>query len=736
MSRRILGALTGVILLAGAAAIQLATPRTVEAAQCSAPHVSSVSPALSTAGQIITVNGSGFTCGGQANGTSLGVGGTGQRITALSDGQVQFQASGSAGSVVVGISYPVLLGSQTQSSNTDRLFLIVPVAANNTATPGPGGTFTVSGSGFSLGGFLQGIGAAAGSCGGLAVGGFSDSAVNLTAPGSYCNQPVALAITGFATTTKNPTILTNTVPIPAGGLDVAPSPGGLSTGSAAPGTVVGFSGAGFGNSGSATLNGQGIGSNWSDTDISFTVQPQSTSGAVVFTRADGRVINAGNLTVDSRVTGVSASRAQPGDTITIDGAGFAGGGSVSLGGTDLPVKSWSPTSIAVGIPGGASGGDLVVTPNGTAPSTVPNGLVIMSIGAIKPGDGAPGATIGITGGGFGSQKGSVTIAGVNAPVTIWGDSTIAVVVPSIPKYASSGGDDRIVVDVPGGASALSAAFHVDPVPPPSPTSTPGSAQTPGSTPGGVPTIDPITGLPTTNPSASASPNGNAPTFIPPSSNGPIIQIGPVPFHPAPKVSGPISLVLTPSESTADPGQNVPFTVTLTAFGQPVVGAPVDLILVVVPGGDASISPAKGVTDAQGKVSGVLHLSKRAGDHIILARSGQYSDEIKITGRGLADTGAAGGGTDNGLGGITGGSPQRTIIVAALLACLVLFLSGFGINVATSRRPADAAVAAGRPRPSLRESLAAVPVNAAAAAQFCLAMMVCGFGQFVAVARRR
>lgn len=736
MSRRIANALAGAILLGGIAATHLA-PQTVEAAQCSAPHVSSVTNSLARPGDTITVSGTGFTCAGSSNGVSLAVGGTGQHITALNDSQMQFvvPAGGVAGSVVVTVSYPVLLGSQSQSSNTDRLLLMVPVAANNTATPGPGGGFTVNGSGFSMGGFLKGISASAGGCGGLAVGAISDTAVALTAPGSYCNQPVGLSITGYATSTKNATILTNTVGIGAGGLNVAPSPGGLSTGSGAPGDLVSFSGAGYGNSGSATLNGQGIGSNWSDNSISFTVQPSSSSGAVVFTRSDGRVINAGNFTVNSKVTGISESHAQDGDTVTISGSGFAGGGSVTLAGTGLPVKNWSPTSIEVTIPAGASSGDVVVSPQGNAPFTVPNGLTIMHIAAVKPGDGAPGATIGITGAGFGSQKGSVSIAGVNAPVTIWGDSTIAVVVPSIPKYAGSGGDDHIVVNVPGAANAMSAAFHVDPVPPP-PTanSTPGN--TPGNTPGGIPTIDPITGLPT----GTASPtNGNAPTFIPPSSNGPIIQIGPVPFHPAPKVSGPVDLALTPSASTADPGQDVPFTVTLTAFGQPVVGAPVDLLLVVVPGGDASISPAKGVTDAQGKVSGVLHLSKRAGDHIILARSGQYSDEIKITGRGLANTSGAGGGTDSSVGG-GGGSPQRTIIVAALLACLVLFLSGFGINVATGRRPAVAAATAGTARATRRRSLGgslvALPANAGSAAQFGLAMMVCSFGQLVAVMRRR
>ncbi|MGH7750611.1 MAG: hypothetical protein ACREQ5_38445, partial [Candidatus Dormibacteria bacterium] len=257
--------------------------------------------------------------------------------------------------------------------------------------------------------------------------------------------------------------------------------------------------------------------------------------------------------------------------------------------------------------------------------------------------------------------------------------------------------------------------------------------TPGNTPGGVPTIDPLTGLPTVGP----SPNGSAPTFIPPSANGPIIQIGPVPFKPTPKLGGPVNLALTPSSQSADPGVNVPFTVTLTAFGQPVVGAPVDLLLVVVPGGDASISPAKGVTDAKGQVSGVLHLSKRAGDHIILARSGQYSDEVEITGRSATvGPGTGGGSSDSGIGGVTGGSPQRTIIVAALLACLVLFLSGFGINLATARNSGGAGAVAATRRRSVAGSLVALPVNAGSAAQFGLAMMVCTFGQLVAVARRR
>lgn len=714
MNRRLLGALTGAALLGGALAGSLTPQRALAAAaNCGAPHVANVANALDQPGHTVTVTGSGFTCGGNANSTSVSVGSTSVNPVTLSDGSLQFAAPNAAGSVVVTINYTeacLLCGRRDLGSNTDHLFLLAPNSGGGTATPGPNGGFTVSGSGFTLGGYMRSISASA--CGqGLAVGAISDTSVALTAPGGYCSGGVTLTVTGYATDTHNASILTNPVQIGAGALNVQPSPGGLSTGAAAPGQVVSFSGAGYGTSGSATLNGVGIDSTWSDSSISFTVQPASTSGPVVFRRADGNTFNAGNLTVNSQIAGPTSARAQAGDTVTVNGAGFGPGGTVTLGGTALGIKSWSPTSIVVTIPPGATGGDLTVTPQGTAPSTLPNGLAILHLGALRPANGAAGSTIGITGGGFGSQKGSVTIAGVNAPVQLWGDGTIAVVVPAIPRFAGGGGDDHITVNVPGAASPLTAAFHIDPTP----------ASAPGSTPG--------------NPDGTAAPATSTPGFIPPSGDGPIIDIGSVPFHKTPKVAGPVDLTLTSDRSSADPGVNIPFTVSLSAFGNPVVGAPVDLLLVVVPGGDASISPAKGVTDAGGRVSGVLHLSKRAGDHIILARSGQYSDEIKVTGRGLVNTGGAGG-TDSGLGSVGGGGPQRTIIVAALLACLVLFLSGFGINLATARTSSTSAAATATRRRRVAGSLVAVPVTAGAAAQFGLAMVICTVGQLVALVRRR
>jgi hypothetical protein len=125
---------------------------------------------------------------------------------------------------------------------------------------------------------------------------------------------------------------------------------------------------------------------------------------------------------------------------------------------------------------------------------------------------------------------------------------------------------------------------------------------------------------------------------------------------------------------------VAFTVSLTSGGVPVPGTPVDLGLVRAPGGDASVTPALGLTDAEGRVSGLLHLSSQPGDHVVRARAGQYSDRVTVAAccpRAHPTAATAPGGD-----GAQGGVAQRGLIVSALAACLALFLSGFTLNLVT------------------------------------------------------
>jgi hypothetical protein len=185
-------------------------------------------------------------------------------------------------------------------------------------------------------------------------------------------------------------------------------------------------------------------------------------------------------------------------------------------------------------------------------------------------------------------------------------------------------------------------------------------------------VDPPPPHPPAPPHTGPAPAGGRIPPTPPPSRSPV----PPPATPSPRPA----LALRPAHTTAEPGHDVAFTVSLTSGGAPLVGTPVDLGLVRAPGGDASVTPALGLTDAEGRVSGLLHLSSQPGDHVVRARAGQYSDRVTVAAccsraRPAASTAP---GDEEAQGGI----PQRGRIVTALATCLVLFLSGFTLNLVT------------------------------------------------------
>jgi hypothetical protein len=189
--------------------------------------------------------------------------------------------------------------------------------------------------------------------------------------------------------------------------------------------------------------------------------------------------------------------------------------------------------------------------------------------------------------------------------------------------------------------------------------------------------------------APANPGAKpTPGLILPDPGGPVIAHGPVQFVKPTPPPGPVSLRLDAGANQADPGNDVTFTVTLMAFGKAVVGAPVDLVLVIEPGRDASLDPTHAVTDDQGQVKGTIHLSKTPGDHIVLARSGIYSDEVRVVGRGATTAATAGRGVGTAS---TSSLPPfvsvRSPVLWALLACLLLFGAGFALNLVTAPTPA-------------------------------------------------
>ena len=168
----------------------------------------------------------------------------------------------------------------------------------------------------------------------------------------------------------------------------------------------------------------------------------------------------------------------------------------------------------------------------------------------------------------------------------------------------------------------------------------------------------------------------------PASEAPRIPPTPPPAPSPPAPSPHPELALRPAQTTGLPGHDVPFTITLTAGGAPLAGAAVDLAFARVPAGDASVTPSLGLTDSEGRILGLLHLSRRPGDHVIVARAGRSSAQVTVAaccrppvppaaGRLPADD--------------EDGNRQRGPLLAALCACLVLFLSGYTLNLVTAPR---------------------------------------------------
>ncbi len=480
--------------------------------------------------------------------------------------------------------------------------------------------------------------------------------LNLPMPGQFCDGAVTVSLSapldaGNTGATAPRMKFSLTAPF-----DIAPKATGMS-GSGTAGQNETVSGSGFGSSpGSVSVNGTGASvASWSDGAVTFVIPDAATSGGVQLTRPlDRTTFSAGTLGVTASVSGLSPAKAPVGAAVTLTGSGFgSSSGTLSVNGTAASVSSWSPTSIAFTVPDGATTGPVSVSTNGTSPPANPPALtVVPRITGFTPTHAAPGALIEIDGTTFGTQQGTVTVGGSSAQVTLWGDK-------------------QVLAALPGGLPKGTATVTVAP---------------PGTDPASAPfSIDAVTGGSSTSSSSSSGSASATPGFIAPNPSGPVIAHGAVPFFKPAPPPGPVSLRLQSAAEQADPGGSVAFTVTLTAFGKPIAAAPVDLLLVIEPGSDAAVTPSHAVTDANGQVSGVIHLSKTAGDHIVLARSGIYSDEIRVVGRTASNTVAAANQAGNSAP--PGSSPPllavRSPVLWALLSCLLLFGAGFGLNLMTA-----------------------------------------------------
>jgi hypothetical protein len=421
----------------------------------------------------------------------------------------------------------------------------------------------------------------------------------------------------------------------------------------------------------------------------------------------GHSLSVGLGKVDVAPTWNNATPAEvpAGGAVTVHGSGLGNGGSAKVGGVSAQ-SAWSDTAVTVTVPDNAGGGAVNLTRADGYSIGAGNLTEDARIDSVSPASAAPGTSVTVTGGGFGASTGSVSVGSTEVTPTSWSPTSVSF---QVPQGVQSGG--VAIKPASGGAALGSLSISGVPGgagPDPGAVSSPGG---PGATtgPGGVSpggggaataALGGQPGSPVSASSSSSSSSGShtAPTFIAPSADGPIVSTTPVQLQKPPAPAGPVSLTLATSSEAGDPGQSVPLNVSLVAFGKPVSGAKVDFLIVVEPGRDASVDPPQTVTDEAGHATATLHLSSTAGDHIVLARSGQYSDEVRVStasaGAGpVAALAGAGRGTD--VVATVASGPPKMLIVGGLIACLFLFVGGFVIQVVVPRsRPAGAVAAAG------------------------------------------
>lgn len=417
----------------------------------------------------------------------------------------------------------------------------------------------------------------------------------------------------------------------------------------------------------------------SDTAIAVSAPGRYCDGAVtlnIFAPGDlgnpiasrFRVFSAqpGNVDVKAVADALSTTPVVAGSPVTITGSGFGSSGSATLGGATV-ATTWSDTSVSFTVPDTAVSKSTVAMTRGfdNAAIAVPGQLAVNArVDSIAPTSAQPGDTVTITGGGFGTTPGTVTLASANATVSSWSPTSITFTVPS----AGQSGQ-LTITPVDTGAPATEPSLtvtHPLSIAPGSGVVTGSSGSLGSSGPSGS-NAKPLTQAQVQQVTQALS---APPPPLPPA----VIGGTPPPIPPSHPTNGSIALSLRPAATAAKPGKTVPFTVTLLAYGRPVGNAPVQMVVAYEPGPDAVIDPMSGITDAKGQFHGVVHLSKTPGEMIILARTGEFSAEVQLMGS-TVTAGAVGTAHASGTSGLQNSLPYAIVVLAALL-----LLVGIGLRI--------------------------------------------------------
>ena len=228
------------------------------------------------------------------------------------------------------------------------------------------------------------------------------------------------------------------------------------------GSTVTLTGSGFTGASKVLFNGLAATSFRvvNDTTITAVSAVASSTGPISVVNLAGTASTSSGYVVDipaPSITSLAPTAVKAGSSVTITGKYFVGVTGVKLGNLNLQYRVISSTSIVVGIPVGASTGNITVTTNSGQVSksklTVSVGVNLPKISALSMISGSEGDQLRITGTNLGAAT-SVSMSGLPVTFTVLTTGTLSVRVPN------GAMTNRFVVTTPGG-SVSSAIFTVN-----------------------------------------------------------------------------------------------------------------------------------------------------------------------------------------------------------------------------------------------------------------------------------
>ena len=266
------------------------------------------------------------------------------------------------------------------------------------------------------------------------------------------------------------------------------------------------------------------------------------------------------------------------------------------------IQKWGDQSVTFVLGGDTDPGGVALTRSDGKTASAPALAIVPKLTALENNNVVPGSAVTVDGVSLGSAIGTATVAGQGVAPQLWSRTKVLVPIPA----TLAPGSYPLALKVASGAASNPLTVTVVAAP----ASAPGAAR-PGSSQGpGQPTTQ---GLPSDPLAPSFNVNHE---FVKP-----------------PKPGGPVDLTLSADPHSIGPGRVADLVVTLLLNGQPVAGAEVSLSMIYAPAADYSFTPARGVTDANGTFHSSVRISSRAGDNVILAQSGIFSDQDRVIGLG-------------------------------------------------------------------------------------------------------